>query len=124
MDTSSGIKKNTEEVSLRIDWTQLNQLQSQLNAAFRNICLWDRCSARSCSSTSKSNSLVSNNYMNANDVFSLPKISYADKSTQCNAAADVNPPFGSSMFFHPYRLKPNRQIKCIQCSNTSSFGGQ
>uniref|UniRef100_A0A915DLF9 Uncharacterized protein n=1 Tax=Ditylenchus dipsaci TaxID=166011 RepID=A0A915DLF9_9BILA len=147
MDTSSGIKKNTEEVSLRIDWTQLNQLESQLKAAFRNICLWDSkqlsivigctsqglflrirnasgCSARSCSSTSKSNSLVSNNYMNANDVFSLPKISYADKSTQCNAVADVNPPFASSMFFHPYRLKPNRQIKCIQCGNTSSFGGQ
>uniref|UniRef100_A0A915DL86 Uncharacterized protein n=1 Tax=Ditylenchus dipsaci TaxID=166011 RepID=A0A915DL86_9BILA len=79
------------------------------------------CSARSCSSTSKSNSSVSNNYMNANDVFSLPKISYADKSTQCGAVADVNPAFASSMFFHPYRLKPNRQIKCIQCSNTSSF---
>uniref|UniRef100_A0A915EC22 Uncharacterized protein n=1 Tax=Ditylenchus dipsaci TaxID=166011 RepID=A0A915EC22_9BILA len=131
MDTSRGIMKNIEE----------------LKAAFRNIRLWDskqlsivigctsqgiflrirnalECSARSCSSPSKSNSLVSNDHTNANDVFSLPKISYVDKSTQCNTVADVNSVFCGSLFSHLYRFKPNRHIKCIQCSNISFFGGQ
>uniref|UniRef100_A0A915CPY8 Uncharacterized protein n=1 Tax=Ditylenchus dipsaci TaxID=166011 RepID=A0A915CPY8_9BILA len=124
MDTSSGIKKNTDEVSLRIDWTQLKQLESQLKAAFRNICLWDSKQLSIVVGTSKSNSLVSNDHTSANDVFSLPKISYVDKSTQCNAVADVNSVFSGSVFFYLYRFKPNRQGKCIQCHNTSSFGRQ
>ncbi|KAI1724010.1 hypothetical protein Ddc_05208 [Ditylenchus destructor] len=62
-------------------------------------------------------SLESSNYMNAMDVLALPKITHSEKSTQCDFLSNVeNQRLISSMAFYPYRLKPNRQNKCVQCS--------
>ncbi|KAI1703125.1 hypothetical protein DdX_15060 [Ditylenchus destructor] len=62
-------------------------------------------------------SLESSNYMNAMDVLALPKKTHSEKSTQCDFLSNVeNQRLISSMAFYPYRLKPNRQNKCVQCS--------